>query len=366
LDLTLFSAVFTLQTPFTEQNMPLSHKTEELARLIRAFEGEASKFHALEFSLHYLTQTDANFNRTFVMPHHAIMLWQYYGKVDGEIGAALLVKSIAESDLQWAIPGAEITCFGLLEGEGCELFIRMAQRAGSLFDEVEANALKVRVLEELLAAEKKRHTSGKPTASSNTNPLAIWLNYLLFHLSLTNPGREKATKIEPDPFALSLLALERLLADRSIGKVDKSSRRLEELSFRVAMSFPGEHRSFVATVVNALRSHLPTDSIFYDHDYQAQLAKPNLDTLLQRIYRDKSELIVIFLCKMYAEKQWCGLEWRAIRDMIKSRQDERIMFVRFDDSAIDGVFSLDGYIDAREHGPQKVAEFILERLSLSN
>jgi hypothetical protein len=341
--------------------MPLRDKAEEFVRLIRAFEAESAKFHPLTLSLLYVTQAGVSFNRPIARPNHAIMLWQHYGTIED---AARLAKDILESDLQWGARGAEITCYGILEGEGCELFLRMAQRAGSLFDHDEANELKVRVVKELLASEHKRHYPAKPAAFSNDAPLALWLNYLLFHLSMTNPGRERATKIEPDPFALSLLALERLYSERAIGKVDRSVRPLEKLSFKVAMSFPGEQRLYVASVVEELRKQLGADSIFYDHDYQAQLAKPNMDVLLQDIYRNRSELVVVYLCDKYSEKQWCGLEWRAIRDMIKSKKDDQLMLIRFDDAVIDGIFSIDGYIDAREYGPSKVAEFILQRIQV--
>ncbi len=240
----------------------------------------------------------------------------------------------------------------------------MAQRAGSLFDESEARTVKARVTEEIVLAERSRQATAKTTVVTNDNPLAIWLNYLLYHLSMTNPGRELAKKIEPDPFSLSLLALERLAEDATIAKTDRSSRKLANISFKIAMSFPGERRAYVAQVVDALRHALGPDTIFYDYDYQAQLARPNLDILLQRIYRDRSELIVVFLCKEYSDKQWCGLEWRSIRDIIKSKADERVMFVRFDDAPVDGVLSIDGYVDARTSDAQKVGQFVLERLDL--
>ena len=32
----------------------------------------------------------------------------------------------------------------------------------------------------------------------------------------------------------------------------------------------------------------------------------------------QSELLVFFLCKEYQEKDWCGLEWRASRDLLKN------------------------------------------------
>ena len=106
------------------------------------------------------------------------------------------------------------------------------------------------------------------------------------------------------------------------------------------------------------------DSIFYDYDYQSQLSSVDLDIRLQNIYRNHSKLVVVFLCKEYSEKDWCRLEWRAIRDIIKSKDKDKIMFVRFDNANIDGVFSVDGYIDAERFSEKEVSNFILEKLSL--
>jgi len=296
--------------------MALSNKTEELKRLICLFESEAAKFHPLTLSILFVTLEGTSFNRRFATPNHAIMLWQFYGSVNGEHGAERLFADLKQSDLQYGIRGAYFSSVAILEGEGCDLFVQMAKRAGSLFDEAEARSVKSKIAEELLASELYRNSSVKPTAVQNDNPLAIWINYLLYHLSLNNPGRERARKIEPDPFSLSLLALERLFTERAIGKVDRSTRKLSEINFRVAVSFVGEHRAYVADVVDALRNYLGAEAIFYDHDYQAQLARPNMDVLLQDIYRTRSALVVVFLCENYREKEWCGLDWRAIRDMI--------------------------------------------------
>jgi hypothetical protein len=343
--------------------MSLKNKNDELRRLIRSFESEAAKFHPVTLTTFFVTQQGESLNRPLARPNHTIMLWQYYGaiKTDGDRNSLLV--NFKESELKWGMRGAELTCFGILEGDGFELFIRMAQRAGSLFNKDEARAIKSKISDELIHTEQALKKSSKPVSVSNDNPLAIWINYLLYHLSLTNPGRERSQKIEPDPFTLSLLALERLLAERLIGKIDRSTRPLSEIKFQVAMSFPGEHRSYVASTVNKLREHLGPDAVFYDFDYQAQLARPNLDVLLQDIYRNRSSLVVVFLCEKYAEKQWCGLEWRAIRDMIKSKLDDQIMFVRFDDADVEGVLSIDGYIDARQHNADVLAGFVLTRLA---
>lgn len=342
--------------------MSLSNQSPEIQRLLKAFEAEASKFHDLRLSTFFVTQSGVSSDRKFISPNHTIMLWQYYGSMGAEQDTQRLLANLQDSDLKWGLRGAELTSFAVIEGAACGLFVRMAQRAGSLFDEEEARTIKFRVVEEILQSARNEHTSAKPTAVANNNPLAIWLNYLLYHLSMTNPGRERSHKIEPDPFSLSLLALERLAEDHVIGKIDRSTRSLNEIKFKVAMSFPGEKRLYVADVVNALRHLVSPDAIFYDYDYQAQLARPNLDIFLQDIYRNRSELIVVFLCAEYAQKQWCGLEWRAIRDIIKSKEDDRVMFVRFDDAPVDGVLSIDGYIDARSFGAHEVARFIVERL----
>ena len=132
--------------------------------------------------------------------------------------------------------------------------------------------------------------------------------------------------------------------------------------FRVALSFPGEHRDYVSKVAKALSQKLPKSQIFYDEWHQADLARPNLDTYLQNIYHKESELIVVFLCQEYEKKEWCGLEFRAIRDLIKKRQDEDIMPMRFDDADVGGILGIDGYIDLRQHTPKQAAEFILQRL----
>jgi hypothetical protein len=141
--------------------------------------------------------------------------------------------------------------------------------------------------------------------------------------------------------------------------------RIEEMRFKVAFSFPGEKRDFVSTVAAEVKRLLGSDAVFYDKDFTAQLARPNLDTLLQRIYRNSSDLVVVFLCSDYDKKQWCGLEWRAIRTIIKNKNDHAIMFMRFDQADVGGSFSIDGYVDLDEHGPLEAARMIIERVRLN-
>lgn len=133
--------------------------------------------------------------------------------------------------------------------------------------------------------------------------------------------------------------------------------------FDVALSFPGEVRSYVESVAGELERLIGPNSYFYDNNYKAQMARPSLDTLLQDIYRNRSRLIVVFLCEKYQEKEWCGIEIRAIREIIKERE-QRVMFIKMDEGKVDGVFSTDGYIDGRKHTPTEMAGYIQERVSL--
>jgi hypothetical protein len=135
-------------------------------------------------------------------------------------------------------------------------------------------------------------------------------------------------------------------------------------SFDVAFSFPGEVRSMVEQIALELERRIGPNSYFYDNNYVSQLARPSLDVLLQDIYRNRAKLIVVFLSGDYQHKDWCGVEFRAIREIIMERDHSRIMFIRTDDGSVDGVFKTDGYVDGRKFSPSQIAQFIEERINL--
>jgi hypothetical protein len=72
---------------------------------------------------------------------------------------------------------------------------------------------------------------------------------------------------------------------------------------------------------------------------------------------------VFFLCGDYAQKE-CGLEWRAGRDLLKQKEDDRLMFLRLDRADIPGLFSIDGYLDISGMPDNEVAIEILKRLAI--
>lgn len=134
--------------------------------------------------------------------------------------------------------------------------------------------------------------------------------------------------------------------------------------FDVALSFPGEVRPYIETIVEELEKNVGPNSYFYDNNYVSQLARPSLDLLLQDIYRKRSKLVVVFLSGDYQSKEWCGIEFRAIKEIIMERDNRKIMFVKMDDGIVDGIFKTDGYIDGRKYQPKDIARFIQERIAL--
>ncbi len=134
--------------------------------------------------------------------------------------------------------------------------------------------------------------------------------------------------------------------------------------FRVALSFPGEHRKRVENIALVLARQLGQDKILYDQWLDAELAKPDSDLDLENLYRDESQLVVFFFCEAYSKKPWCGVEWRIGRELRFRGEANRVMCLRLDQAEIPGLSPLDGYIDIANMPNGHVADRILKRLDL--
>ncbi len=176
----------------------------------------------------------------------------------------------------------------------------------------------------------------------------------------------------PDSVYLSVLVLDAL--DMVEGREQytfakraqhwKASEQRGHRRFAVALSFPGEIRGVVEPVAENLRDKLGSERVLYDRFHEAELARPNLDVYLQKLYHEQSDFIVIFLCSNYAQKEWCGIEWRAVRDLIKTRRDGDVMLLRTDSGCVPGIFSIDGYVDIADRLPSDIANLIMARLEM--
>ncbi len=137
--------------------------------------------------------------------------------------------------------------------------------------------------------------------------------------------------------------------------------------FRIAFSYPGEHRPFVEQVAEHLAAAVGREQVLYDKFHEAEFARVNLDVYLPRLYREQSELIVLFLCPEYREKRWCRLEWRHIRQLIATLDEDHIMLVSFGSSgdlSELGILSGDGYVDIGSRPASEIAGLILQRLGV--
>jgi hypothetical protein len=134
--------------------------------------------------------------------------------------------------------------------------------------------------------------------------------------------------------------------------------------FRVAFSFAGEKRSFVSKVAAILASRFGEDAILYDKYHEAEFARPRLGRYLPRLSREQADLIIVVICKNYGQKEWPGLEWDAVFDLLKKRQEEEVMLCRFDQASVEGLFSDAGYVELDDKTPAITAQLILQRLAL--
>lgn len=324
----------------------------ELTRLRRDFEREASRYRDATVTLLYTVAGVPPAGPPFRQPNHAIMLWQYLGQVGAGEG-----KEFAAGihHTRHGVSDAQVSVHALIEGKATPLFVRMGSRAGSLVPDAAARKIEANLIQRLTPESGET----KSVFSTNSNALAVWLNMVLTCLATFQPERLQSRTLSVDPFTASLAVFDELLSTDYMTPNGDLTPLLQR-RFRVALSFPGERREFVETVAHELRKRV--GDVFYDRDFEAELARIDLDVILQKVYYDNSDLIVVFLCEAYERKEWCGLEWRALRDLIKKRRGEKLMFMRFDDANIPGLFSTDGYIDLRGRTPEYAVESICRRL----
>jgi tetratricopeptide (TPR) repeat protein len=135
--------------------------------------------------------------------------------------------------------------------------------------------------------------------------------------------------------------------------------------FRVAFSFAGEKRDFVEKVAHVLAECFGKDAILYDKFHEAEFARARLGRYLPKLYHEESELVVVVICKDYAVKEWPGLEWDAVFDLLKNRRDDGVMLARFDRATVDGLYSDAGFIELDDKTPGQFATLILERLAIN-
>jgi hypothetical protein len=135
--------------------------------------------------------------------------------------------------------------------------------------------------------------------------------------------------------------------------------------FRVAFSFAGEKRDYVAQVAALLAKQFTEPAVLYDKYHEAEFARARLGRYLPKLYHEQSDLVVVIICNDYPTKEWCGLEWDAIFDLLKKRREDEVMLANFDHASVDGLYSDAGFINLDHKTPEQAAILILERLALN-
>src|ERR1043165_3560856 len=135
--------------------------------------------------------------------------------------------------------------------------------------------------------------------------------------------------------------------------------------FRVALSFPGSKRDYVEAIAEGLAKGFGEERILYDRFHPAEFANPDLAFKLPALYADDSDLVVAILCGDYVEREWCGLEWRAIYSLIKQHRSN-VMLFRADDVKVPGLYGLEGSVPVDAVTSEKAVTLILQRLALTD
>jgi tetratricopeptide (TPR) repeat protein len=135
--------------------------------------------------------------------------------------------------------------------------------------------------------------------------------------------------------------------------------------FRIALSFAGEKREFVEQVADILAGRFGETEILYDMYHEAEFSRARLGRYLPKLYHEESDLVVAVFCRDYPRKQWCGLEWDAIFDLLKQRRESEVMLSRFDGATVEGLYSDAGFTELDDKTPEQAARLILERLAVN-
>lgn len=135
--------------------------------------------------------------------------------------------------------------------------------------------------------------------------------------------------------------------------------------FRIAFSFAGEKRDFVAQVADLLAERFGEAAILYDKYHEAEFARYDLGIHLPKFYREQSDLIVPVLCPNYDEKRWTGWEWVHIYGLLTKSDGPRVMPTRFEYAEVDGLSEAAAFVELDDKTPDDLATLILERLALN-
>jgi hypothetical protein len=134
--------------------------------------------------------------------------------------------------------------------------------------------------------------------------------------------------------------------------------------FLISISFAGEIRPFIHDVATRLAELIGQEKVLYDRFHEAEFSRARLNRYLPRLYHDETELAVAVFSSAYPEREWCGLEWDALFDLIAQKKDAKVMLSRFNHAQPEGLYGA-GFCELDDRSVDDCVRLILERLALN-
>lgn len=148
------------------------------------------------------------------------------------------------------------------------------------------------------------------------------------------------------------------------------ARKLPD-KFLVSFSFAGEQRELVRTIAETVEKKLGSPNVFYDEWFEHYLAGHDADLKLQKIYIERSKLVVVCVSERYGGQPWTRAEHESIRARVMEARttadehdDLRILPIRVGNGEVEGIFFNTIVPDVRTKSATETAELIFDRLCL--
>jgi hypothetical protein len=139
--------------------------------------------------------------------------------------------------------------------------------------------------------------------------------------------------------------------------------------FAVAFSLAGEQRQLVLPIAQEVEAILGRSAVFYDDWYEYWLAGPDADLILQKLYGEQADLVIVCVSGAYGDKAWTLAEHRAVRArqmQARTAADRHGIFpIRVGDGEVEGLLLNEIVPDFRTRSPVEAAELIIARLNLA-
>lgn len=133
-----------------------------------------------------------------------------------------------------------------------------------------------------------------------------------------------------------------------------------QFNYDIAVSFAGEDREFVESIVATLKAR--NIRVFYDKDEQASLWGRNLYDHLSELYEHQAQYCLMVISQHYPHKAWTNLERQSAQARSFASKTEYILPLRLDDTEVPGILGTLGYIDARHVSSEKIADLVVQKL----